>query len=81
MRSSATGVSAHQPDDVHATAHHDTFARDNLPPQSEWPDFRFTRPELQYPPRLNCVSSRVISPDDGSKCDSSDPFAPNRTSG
>src|SRR3954452_7997739 len=36
------------------TAHVDTFARDNLPPEDQWPDFLFTRPELQYPERLNC---------------------------
>ena len=39
-----------------ATAHVDTFARQHLPPRELWPDFIFTRPELQYPPRLNCVS-------------------------
>jgi 2-aminobenzoate-CoA ligase len=39
-----------------STAHVDTFARDNLPPRETWPDMIFTRPELQYPPRLNCVS-------------------------
>ena len=39
-----------------ATAHIDTFARDNLPPRSQWPEFRFELPELQYPERLNCVS-------------------------
>jgi 2-aminobenzoate-CoA ligase len=38
------------------SAHRDTFARDNLPPQHEWPDFLFKLPELQYPDRLNCVS-------------------------
>ncbi|MDJ1157501.1 benzoate-CoA ligase family protein [Chelatococcus sp. SYSU_G07232] len=38
------------------TAHVDTFARDHLPPRDEWPDFLFTRPELVYPERLNCVS-------------------------
>ena len=38
------------------SAHVDTFARDNLPPQEQWPDFRFTLPELQYPERLNCVT-------------------------
>jgi len=37
------------------TAHVDTFARDNLPPQDQWPTFLFNRPELQYPERLNCV--------------------------
>ena len=60
MRSSATEASAQQPDDVarqrHASAHRDSFARDHLPPPGEWPDFTFTRPELQYPPRLNCVT-------------------------
>lgn len=39
------------------SAHIDTFARDNLPPQSQWPDFLFTRPELAYPDRLNCVDA------------------------
>ncbi|WP_052003098.1 benzoate-CoA ligase family protein [Microvirga sp. BSC39] len=37
------------------TAHVDTFARDNLPPEEQWPAFIFTRPELQYPERLNCA--------------------------
>jgi 2-aminobenzoate-CoA ligase len=39
------------------TAHVDTFARDHLPPQSEWPALLFTRPELQYPDRLNCCAA------------------------
>jgi 2-aminobenzoate-CoA ligase len=39
-----------------ASAHVDTFAGDNLPPRAEWPDFRFTLPELNYPDRLNCVT-------------------------
>lgn len=39
-----------------ATAHVDTFARQHLPPRELWPEFIFTRPELRYPPRLNCVS-------------------------
>jgi len=38
------------------TAHVDTFARDNLPPQAQWPEFRFDLPELQYPERLNCAA-------------------------
>jgi 2-aminobenzoate-CoA ligase len=38
------------------TAHADTFARRHLPPSDLWPEFIFTRPELQYPARLNCVS-------------------------
>ena len=36
------------------SAHLDTFARDNLPPRSQWPEMRFDLPELQYPERLNC---------------------------
>jgi 2-aminobenzoate-CoA ligase len=39
-----------------ASAHLDTFARDNLPPKTQWPDFRFARAELNYPERLNCVT-------------------------
>jgi 2-aminobenzoate-CoA ligase len=39
------------------TAHVDTFARDNLPPQDQWPAFIFNRPELQYPERLNCAAA------------------------
>lgn len=38
------------------TAHVDTFARDNLPPRDQWPVFRFSLPELQYPERINCCS-------------------------
>jgi 2-aminobenzoate-CoA ligase len=38
------------------TAHVDTFARDNLPPKDQWPEFRFTLPELQYPAKLNACS-------------------------
>jgi 2-aminobenzoate-CoA ligase len=38
------------------TAHVDTFARDNLPPKEQQPDFLFTRPELRYPERVNCVT-------------------------
>lgn len=39
------------------TAHVDTFARDNLPPQDQWPVFLHERPELQYPERLNCAAA------------------------
>ena len=38
------------------TAHIDTFARDNLPPRSQWPELRFDLPELKYPERLNCAA-------------------------
>jgi 2-aminobenzoate-CoA ligase len=38
------------------SAHSDTFARDNLPPKEQWPEFRFDLPELQYPERMNCAA-------------------------
>ena len=41
------------------TGHVDTFARDNLPPRAQWPEFKFDLPELQYPERLNCVTQWV----------------------
>ncbi len=37
------------------SAHIDTFARDNLPPAADWPEFTFTLPELDYPDRFNCA--------------------------
>ncbi|HEY1322225.1 MAG TPA: AMP-binding protein [Streptosporangiaceae bacterium] len=39
------------------SAHTDTFCRDNLPPQDQWPDLRFDLPELRYPDRLNCAQA------------------------
>jgi 2-aminobenzoate-CoA ligase len=41
------------------SGHVDTFARDNLPPRDQWPEFKFDLPELQYPERLNCVTEWV----------------------
>jgi 2-aminobenzoate-CoA ligase len=38
------------------TAHIDTFARDNLPPADQQPDFLFELPELQFPAQLNCAT-------------------------
>jgi 2-aminobenzoate-CoA ligase len=38
------------------SGHVDSFTRDNLPPQSLWPEFLFRLPELKYPERLNCVA-------------------------
>jgi 2-aminobenzoate-CoA ligase len=38
-----------------ASAHLDTFVRDNLPPRAQWPEFRFDLPELRYPERMNCA--------------------------
>jgi 2-aminobenzoate-CoA ligase len=37
------------------SAHVDTFARDNLPPDELQPEFLFDRPELQFPEQLNCA--------------------------
>ena len=52
------------------SAHVDSFTRDNLPPQDQWPDFRFTLPELRYPDRVNCVTEfvdRWIAAGEGSR--------------
>jgi 2-aminobenzoate-CoA ligase len=52
------------------SAHHDTFARDNLPPRADWPDFLFGLPELVYPERMNCVTElldRWIAPGHGDR--------------
>ncbi|HEY7788833.1 MAG TPA: AMP-binding protein, partial [Casimicrobiaceae bacterium] len=39
------------------SAHVDTFAAENLPPENAWPELIFTLPELQYPARLNCAAA------------------------
>ncbi len=39
------------------SSHQDTFTRDRLPPQEQWPVFVFDRLEVQYPAQLNCVSA------------------------
>jgi 2-aminobenzoate-CoA ligase len=44
------------------TAHTDTFARDNLPPAHEWPEFRLELPELKYPGRMNCATELLDKP-------------------
>ena len=52
------------------SAHLDTFARDNLPPRAQWPDFLFGLPELNYPDRMNCVVElldRWIAAGDGDR--------------
>ncbi|OIV36578.1 2-aminobenzoate-CoA ligase [Mangrovactinospora gilvigrisea] len=38
------------------SAHVDTFCRDSLPLQEQWPTFTFPLPELRYPARLNCAA-------------------------
>ena len=37
----------------------DHFARESLPPQSEWPTLEFTLPELRYPTRLNAAEELI----------------------
>jgi 2-aminobenzoate-CoA ligase len=37
------------------TAQLDTFVRDQLPPVADWPEYRFDRPELQFPAQLNAA--------------------------
>src|SRR4051812_42565851 len=52
------------------SGHVDTFTRDNLPPQADWPEFRFSLPELRYPERLNCVAElldRWVAAGDGDR--------------
>jgi 2-aminobenzoate-CoA ligase len=39
------------------SAHVDTFCRDHLPPEDQWPDLEFTLPELAYPDQLNCAET------------------------
>src|SRR5580698_1022922 len=38
------------------SAHTDTFCRDRLPPQDQWPEFAYDLPQLRYPERLNCAA-------------------------
>ncbi len=38
------------------SAHVDTFVRDNLPPREQWPELKFTLPELQFPAQYNASS-------------------------
>jgi 2-aminobenzoate-CoA ligase len=43
------------------TGHVDTFCRENLPHESDWPELRFDLPELDYPGRLNCAVALLDS--------------------
>jgi 2-aminobenzoate-CoA ligase len=43
------------PSSLAPSSHVDTFTRDRLPPQDQWPVFVFDPPEVQYPEQLNCV--------------------------
>jgi 2-aminobenzoate-CoA ligase len=50
------------------SAHVDTFCRDNLPPEAQWPEF-LDVPGVRYPDRLNCAveladgTARRLGPD------------------
>ena len=50
------------------SAHVDTFCRDRLPPQDQWPEFLYDLPQLRYPERLNCAAELLdaTAPRDGS---------------
>ncbi|MFD1658745.1 AMP-binding protein [Streptomyces caeni] len=45
------------------TAHHDTFARDHLPPREQWPRLRFDLAGLRYPERLNAAAELLAGTD------------------
>jgi 2-aminobenzoate-CoA ligase len=51
------------------TAHLDTFARDNLPPREQWPQFVFDLPGLQFPERVNAgrLLDRAVAAGHGGK--------------
>lgn len=38
------------------SAHVDTFARDNLPPPEQWPEFLLDNADIRYPARVNCAA-------------------------
>ena len=44
------------------SAHVDSFARDNLPPRSQWPELLFELPQLRYPARMNCAAELLDRP-------------------
>ncbi len=44
---------------MEASAHKDTFARDNLPPAEQWPELLLDGPDTAYPARLNCAVELV----------------------
>jgi 2-aminobenzoate-CoA ligase len=52
QRSRAAGKEAGR---LGPTAHLDTFARDRLPPEEQWPDLLLERPEFDYPDYLNAA--------------------------
>ncbi|MGN6983348.1 hypothetical protein ACTHS3_18555, partial [Neisseria sp. P0009.S007] len=44
------------------SAHVDTFARDHLPPDDQWPTLEFTTDSLQFPERLNAAVELIDVP-------------------
>ena len=53
-----------------ASAHIDTFARDNLPAADQQPEYLFELPELQFPLQLNCAHAlldRHVEAGDGER--------------
>lgn len=48
---------------MYKSAHTDTFTRDNLPDESDWPDLRFDLPDLQYPDLLNAAKTLLEGAD------------------
>lgn len=44
------------------TGHLDTFARDNLPPDDQWPVLEFTNDDVVYPDRLNAATALIDEP-------------------
>jgi 2-aminobenzoate-CoA ligase len=44
------------------TGHLDTFARDNLPPDDQWPALEFTIDDVVYPDRLNAATALIDEP-------------------
>lgn len=46
------------------SAYVDTFARDHLPPDDQWPVLEFTTAELHYPDRLNAAEELLSYGDD-----------------
>lgn len=51
------------------SAHLDTFVRDHLPPRDQWPEFKFTLPELQFPAQYNAstILDRAIENGNGAR--------------
>ncbi len=63
MSSKPSSHAAFQNRPLGPSGHVDSFARDNLPPATLWPDFLLDRPEFTYPEYLNIgaeLSDRLV---------------------